>query len=111
MSFDTEETYTANMEYVYSDLSLPLMDLDDQLEFDYTGFLQNENRDYVGEGSSSSQTLAITSPQSLSPTDSGAGAGPSSQQARLKHERRGHTKSRKGCFNCKRRRIKVRTVS
>jgi hypothetical protein len=25
-------------------------------------------------------------------------------------ERRGHTKSRRGCYNCKRRRIKVRTV-
>jgi hypothetical protein len=102
------------MEYVYSDVSLPLMDLDDQLEFDYTSFLQDENKDYAGEGSSASAstlTLAITSPQSLSPTDSGPGAGPSSQQLRLKHERRGHTKSRNGCFNCKRRRIKVRAAS
>jgi len=80
--------------------------------------------DYLGEDSSTSgasRTLADGTVQTLvplatsraasrsvrsktpSPTDS---TGNSPPKQRL--ERRGHTKSRRGCFNCKRRRIKVR---
>lgn len=114
MSFSSEGASTDKMEYIYSDLLLPMMDLDDQNNFDYTSFLQDEPNFNVGEGSSTSacsQPLAITSRQSLSPPSSGPGVGSSSRQAKLKHERRGHTKSRNGCFNCKKRRIKVRTAS
>ncbi|RKU47420.1 hypothetical protein DL546_008379 [Coniochaeta pulveracea] len=109
MSFSSEGASTDKMEYIYSDLLLPMMDLDDQNNFDYTSFLQDEPNFNVGEGSSTSacsQPLAITSRQSLSPPSSGPGVGSSSRQAKLKHERRGHTKSRNGCFNCKKRRIK-----
>lgn len=42
-----------------------------------------------------------------SSTSSG-GQGGSNTQGKQRLERRGHTKSRRGCFNCKRRRIKVR---
>lgn len=48
---------------------------------------------------------------STSPTDSSSHAGTGGEIVRAasgkRHERRGHTKSRRGCFNCKRRRIKV----
>ncbi len=58
--------------------------------------------------SSSSLSTAATSPggggvKAPSPANS---ADTSPPKQRL--ERRGHTKSRRGCFNCKRRRIKVR---
>lgn len=39
--------------------------------------------------------------------DSSGGSTEDRPQPRQRLERRGHTKSRRGCFNCKRRRIKV----
>ncbi len=44
---------------------------------------------------------------STSPGGQGQGQGNSLAHAKQRLERRGHTKSRRGCFNCKRRRIKV----
>lgn len=100
------------MEYIYSP-PLPLMEVNaQQPEFDYTAFLQEEEADYVAEDSSASastNTLALTPPQGQSPTDAGPSSGAASRarQAKQRLERRGHTKSRRGCYNCKRRRIKV----
>ena len=95
---------------------IPLISLDTEPpDFDYAAFLQGEDDiDYLAEESSASgtsNTLTDGSIQTLvpfppgnqsSPTNS---AGNSPPKQRL--ERRGHTKSRRGCFNCKRRRIKV----
>ncbi|KAK1827583.1 hypothetical protein QBC39DRAFT_174625 [Podospora conica] len=41
-----------------------------------------------------------------SPPSGGSGSGSASAASKQRMERRGHTKSRRGCFNCKRRRIK-----
>jgi hypothetical protein len=82
-------------------------------EFDYASFLQDANDqdvDYLAEESSTSTStvpiLDQTLQQSFTPsaTTSNKSLSPTPKQ-RL--ERRGHTKSRRGCFNCKRRRIKV----
>ena len=40
--------------------------------------------------------------------DSNSSTGVGQRAVKRKLERRGHTKSRRGCFNCKRRRVKVR---
>ena len=104
--------------------------------FDYSAFLDEQDLDYLAESSesmatppssstpsatlsdaplqrlapqqqhlASSTTLAIRSPGSVA----GRNTSPEGQvQRRQRLERRGHTKSRRGCFNCKRRRIKVR---
>lgn len=57
----------------------------------------------------SSSPSALVVPRAGSGSGSGSGStvntGLGLQKQRL--ERRGHTKSRRGCFNCKRRRIKV----
>lgn len=107
---------------------LPLVD-DDGTEFDYAAFFPGDETttaDYLGEmdlaedsSASASTNNVLTSEhsplQSLSPqppaqtvrsnTSNAGNAGNTQQKTRL--ERRGHTKSRRGCFNCKRRRIKV----
>ncbi|KAK1719796.1 C6 zinc finger protein [Colletotrichum lupini] len=76
-------------------------------DFDYGAFFQGEDMLLGDENTYSSETL------SESPTNRVSASGPSgegssrhgpAQKQRL--ERRGHTKSRRGCFNCKRRRIK-----
>ena len=112
---------------------IPMIALDTSPhEFDYGAFLEEEgvdvdvdvDIDYLAEDSSASGTsriLADGSIQTLVPlvtnrAVSGSGrsktpsptnsTGNSPPKQRL--ERRGHTKSRRGCFNCKRRRIKVR---
>jgi hypothetical protein len=103
---------------------MPLMALDDdQQDFDYGAFLQEEDGDYMAEDSSASAStnnLGIT-PPGQSPTGPGPSTGPGTstgssalvrsaseiQRQKQRLERRGHTKSRRGCFNCKRRRIKV----
>ena len=82
----------------------------DHGDFDFAAFLREDTAD---------MDLDVAAPPSRSsapsnsPTDSSPHAGPSSEMVRVtsskaRHERRGHTKSRRGCFNCKRRRIKVR---
>ncbi|KAL5625289.1 hypothetical protein BROUX41_005349 [Berkeleyomyces rouxiae] len=77
------------------------------------GFESPPNPDYgldiedasVGSGDGGSQ-----SPPDMLSAAEGGGSGSSNRPEvallRKKKERRGHTKSRRGCFNCKRRRIK-----
>ena len=113
------------MDFSSEDIGMPLMTLDDdQQNFDYGAYLQeDDDADYMGEDSSASTStnnLGIT-PPGQSPLGAGASLGvatkPGSnalvrttseiQRQKQRLERRGHTKSRRGCFNCKRRRIKV----
>ena len=91
-------------------------------EFDYGAFLQAD--DVTFQDPSLSPNLAAsgpmvfsdssgraTPPSSDTVSSSGAGEIEVARRAGLQRqrlERRGHTKSRRGCFNCKRRRIKVR---
>jgi hypothetical protein len=88
--------------------TLPLSTLNNNsIEFDYAAFLQDEDLDYLGDaGSSGSASVMneVTS-TSVSPPTSTTVKSNSNQKKRL--ERKGHTKSRGGCYNCKRRRIKV----
>ncbi|KAK1772523.1 C6 zinc finger protein [Phialemonium atrogriseum] len=89
--------------------TLPMLTLDGEpSDFDYGAFLQEEDVDYLAEDSStSSHTLAESSPPPLtSQSNTSVVRSGSSSQPRQRLERRGHTKSRRGCFNCKRRRIK-----
>ncbi|KAM0329131.1 hypothetical protein ACHAQA_004427 [Verticillium albo-atrum] len=78
-------------------------------DFDYSVFLQDGDMAFaMSDAYLNTSSSDPDSGQNLSPTF-GAGANdnavvPSTQK---KLERRGHTKSRRGCFNCKRRRIKI----
>ncbi|KAI0843419.1 hypothetical protein F5Y06DRAFT_254907 [Hypoxylon sp. FL0890] len=89
-------------------MALPPLSLNSGEDFDYTSFLPEDetsyraNNDASGSNSALSDVLGIPG---ASPTTTALTKGNSSlRQPRL--ERRGHTKSRRGCFNCKRRRIK-----
>ncbi|KAI1210413.1 uncharacterized protein F4807DRAFT_423339 [Annulohypoxylon truncatum] len=84
---------------------LPLMDGGEGYTF--SNFLGGDDAEYpaineaAGSASALSEDLGVTN----APSPAAALAtGNSLQKQRL--ERRGHTKSRRGCFNCKRRRIK-----
>ena len=87
-------------------------------ELDFTTYFQGESDYYLGEASSSSSGSALNNstaapaPLPLPPLHSSVpppAAETSNAAVRRRGlERRGHTKSRRGCFNCKRRRIKVR---
>lgn len=98
----------------FNDLGLPLMQLNTgPSDFDYGGFLQGEDVDYFAEESSASTggPLQDTSGQTelvkrTSPSTSHSNSH-SNSPSKQRLERRGHTKSRRGCYNCKRRRIKV----
>lgn len=94
---------------------------DDPAEFDYGVFFQDDEAEYLAEESSNStstnvftdisaQTVTPHGPMSLMRADSGPSMSTGSPP-KQRLERRGHTKSRRGCFNCKRRRIKVWTVT
>ncbi|KAK4454991.1 hypothetical protein QBC34DRAFT_289273 [Podospora aff. communis PSN243] len=97
-------------------------------DFDYNAFLE-QDADYYGDESSSSNNAVVDIDPLLLSSGSGPGSGsgspsqalvPTTSQksngspgssgslthGRTRLERRGHTKSRRGCFNCKRRRIK-----
>lgn len=111
---------------LYRDSSMDAMSVIDMPppDFDYAAFLQDQDTDlqdsdyFAEESSGSSNTLAGPStPQALVPasttrhdvhfpSSSSNDAQPSASLSRTRLERRGHTKSRRGCFNCKRRRIK-----
>lgn len=91
----------------------------DPSDFDYSTFLQQaeEIPFHDPSHSTSAGTISESSPGQATPPSpdgqsvSGSGGDMSvarrqaTQKQRL--ERRGHTKSRRGCYNCKRRRIKV----
>lgn len=107
----TTPSSSATMDY--GQAGLPLLPLDDgPPDFDYGVFLQDnmqeDDADYLAEESSAStstNTITDAALQALSPQGSAVIRGGATPKQRL--ERRGHTKSRRGCFNCKRRRIKV----
>ncbi|KAI2634238.1 hypothetical protein GGS26DRAFT_552937 [Hypomontagnella submonticulosa] len=87
---------------------LPLLSLnggDD--DFNYTSFFPDEDISYLINDDPSGSTSTLNDDPGIlgvsSPTTALARSN-SNQRHRL--ERRGHTKSRRGCFNCKRRRIK-----
>ncbi|KAI0472469.1 C6 zinc finger protein [Xylaria cf. heliscus] len=87
--------------------SLPLLTLgSNNAEFDYAAYLQDEDLDYLGDAGSSGSASIMNevASTSVSPPTSTVVKSNSNQKQRL--ERRGHTKSRRGCYNCKRRRIK-----
>ncbi|KAI0542157.1 C6 zinc finger protein [Xylaria digitata] len=88
--------------------TLPLLTLgSNNAEFDYAAYLQDEELDYLGDAGSSGSASVMNEAASTSVSPSTPSAivkSNSNQKPRL--ERRGHTKSRRGCYNCKRRRIK-----
>jgi len=95
------------MGYAHS-INLPLLTLgSNDAEFDYTVYLPEEDIDYLNDGGSSGSASVMNdvTPTSVSPPTSATVKSHSALKQRL--ERRGHTKSRRGCYNCKRRRIKV----
>ncbi|KAI1340121.1 hypothetical protein F5Y15DRAFT_65093 [Xylariaceae sp. FL0016] len=87
--------------------ALPLISLGSSTaEFDYTTFFLDEDLDYLADNASSGSASAENgcASSSRSPPTCAAFQGKTFQRQRL--ERRGHTKSRRGCYHCKRRRIK-----
>lgn len=98
-----------------------IMSFPDSSEFDYTAYLQPDAGFMDGvqgysttlsESSGGVHTPPYSSSRSLSSGNNNNSnlelnlrRTPMQQRQRL--ERRGHTKSRRGCYNCKRRRIKV----
>ncbi|KAK7744722.1 hypothetical protein SLS62_010079 [Diatrype stigma] len=92
---------------------LPLLALNDDAGFEYTTYLQGTQAGYSGEQhtaaapvpvSNASSVASSFSEESSIPTATGTAKNSGRQVQRL--ERRGHLKSRRGCFQCKRRRIK-----
>lgn len=95
----------------------------DPSHFDYAAFLSGAPTPYQQPSplnhamstpsaqGSSSPGLNDKSPDSTSADSSNSSTTLARRpQARQRLERRGHTKSRRGCYNCKRRRIKVRNT-
>lgn len=101
-----------------------IMSFPDPSEFDYASFLQADDMGFMDtmqgqstgslSGSSGgmhtppypgSRSLSSSSNNNYNAVDMSLRRLPAQQRQRL--ERRGHTKSRRGCYNCKRRRIKV----
>ncbi|KAI5927992.1 hypothetical protein F4810DRAFT_646338 [Camillea tinctor] len=93
---------------------LPILTVNNDTDtdsFDYDAFLQDIDTEQPAINNSSGLTSAANG---LSSSSSSSGSTPlpdavvtrkSAQKQRL--GRRGHTKSRRGCYNCKKRRIKV----
>ncbi|KAI1329320.1 hypothetical protein F5Y16DRAFT_418183 [Xylariaceae sp. FL0255] len=82
---------------------------DDNAAFDFSTYFQEEGMDYLTDNASQGSTSVVHDATSASksaspPSPSALSRQDSSPKPRL--ERRGHTKSRRGCYNCKRRRIK-----
>ncbi|RGP66393.1 hypothetical protein FSPOR_6771 [Fusarium sporotrichioides] len=95
---------------ISQDFSPGMLSFPDQTDFDYSAFLQAEDINF-GESAQSQLQSTSDSSDKVTPPRSTSGScsevavqRPSAQKQRL--ERRGHTKSRRGCYNCKRRRIK-----
>lgn len=103
------------------------MSFPDSSDFDYTAYLQPDAGFVDGVQGYSTATLSESSGGMHTPPYANSRSLPSSSninnsnlelslrrtsmQQRQRLERRGHTKSRRGCFNCKRRRIKVYIVA
>lgn len=91
---------------------LPLLAPNADAEFGYTTYLQGMHAGYSGEQHTAAAPVPVVHSNSVasfsesSPTPTGIGTINAGRRVpRL--ERRGHLKSRRGCFNCKGRRIKV----
>jgi hypothetical protein len=88
-----------------------MLSFSDQTDFDYSAFLQADNITFGESAQSQLQPTSDSSDKATPPRSTSGSSSevavrrPSAQKQRL--ERRGHTKSRRGCYNCKRRRIKV----
>lgn len=106
------------------DFSPNMLSYPDPTDFDYAAFLQSDDvpfTDQLGAGSHVAGHTSDSSGKATTPSsDNVSSAGASDalvrrqtaqQQQRQRLERRGHTKSRRGCYNCKRRRIKVRALA
>lgn len=86
--------------------TLPFLTLgSNSIDFDYAAYLRDEDLGYLGDSGSSTSDMNKFASNSVSPPTSAIAGNNSNQRGKL--ERRGHTKSRRGCYNCKRRRIKV----
>lgn len=82
-------------------------------QFDYGAFLGGDSAMQFQDLGPNQNALAV-SPGQVTPPSSESRSPPDGSEvmrragAKQRLERRGHTKSRRGCYNCKRRRIKVR---
>ncbi|KAK7415533.1 hypothetical protein QQZ08_012311 [Neonectria magnoliae] len=96
-----------------------LLSFTDQPEFDYGAFLQSDDIGFAesaqgvqtNAGGYSDDSGKATPPtgsdtRSMSTASTDLVQRPQTQTQKQRLERRGHTKSRRGCYNCKRRRIK-----
>lgn len=84
---------------------LPRVSLDSGDGFNYTYFFPDDDISYLTSDGAPGSTLALDDMSSvMSPATA---LTRSNLTQRQRYERRGHTKSRRGCYNCKRRRIKV----
>lgn len=86
----------------------------DPSQFDYSAFLGGDDAmQFQDLTPPQNQVTTAQSPVQVTPPSSESRSPPGSEVARRaanakqRLERRGHTKSRRGCYNCKRRRIKV----
>lgn len=101
-----------------------IMSFPEPSEFDFAAFLQADDVGFMDtmQGQSTASLSESSGGMHTPPPYSGARSLSSSSnnyntldlslrrlpaQQRQRLERRGHTKSRRGCYNCKRRRIKV----
>jgi hypothetical protein len=97
------------------EFSPDMLSFNGQPYIDYSAFLQADEINFGDNAQEQTNTgLSDSSGKATPPSSEGQSASNAStevarrqpaQKQRL--ERRGHTKSRRGCYNCKRRRIKV----
>ncbi|KAI8960621.1 hypothetical protein F5Y11DRAFT_262745 [Daldinia sp. FL1419] len=86
---------------------LPRMNMDSGDGFNYTYFTPDDDIGYLTSDGAPGSTLALNSSVGMMGVMSpGTALAMGNSAQRQRHERRGHTKSRRGCYNCKRRRIK-----
>ncbi len=87
---------------------LPLLTLNGDSGLDYATYFHSGSANYLGGEYESPTTMSVPNnlAGSLMPTTMTL---QSNHGHRQKLDRRGHTKSRRGCFHCKRRRIKVKS--
>ncbi|CAM1504205.1 Fc.00g017960.m01.CDS01 [Cosmosporella sp. VM-42] len=98
-----------------SNLPTGFLTYTDQPDFDYGAFLQGEDINFgeSAQGNSSGAAFSdssgagkATPPSSGNRSSSNVSDAVQRPTQKQRLERRGHTKSRRGCYNCKRRRIK-----
>ncbi|XXG97068.1 hypothetical protein Hte_003362 [Hypoxylon texense] len=83
------------------------MSLDSGDDLDLTAFLQDDDvGSFLGHDTASGSGPALNNELALSNVSLPEASTSSNPTQRQRQERRGHTKSRRGCYNCKRRRIK-----